>query len=51
VERAQVLRRMAPIQSAVPAAWPLVMKIVDDFCASGLLRTTSATVHGQGTSE
>jgi 5'-deoxynucleotidase YfbR-like HD superfamily hydrolase len=40
VERAQVLRRMAPIQSAVPAAWPLVMKIVDDFCASGLLRTT-----------
>ena len=40
VERAQVLRRMAPIQSAIPAAWPLVMKIVDDFCASGLLRTT-----------
>jgi 5'-deoxynucleotidase YfbR-like HD superfamily hydrolase len=40
VERAQVLRRMAPIQSAVPAAWPLVMKIVDDFCASGMLRTT-----------
>jgi putative hydrolase of HD superfamily len=51
VERAQVLRRMAPIQSAVPAAWPLVMKIVDDFCASGLLRTTTATVRGQGTSE
>jgi putative hydrolase of HD superfamily len=40
VERAQVLRRMAPIRSAVPAAWPLVMKIVDDFCASGMLRTT-----------
>ena len=51
VERAQVLRRMAPIQSAVPAAWPLVMKIVDDFCASGLLRTTTASVRGQGTSE
>ena len=51
VERAQVLRRMAPIQSAVPAAWPLVMKIVDDFCASGLLRTTPATVRGQGASE
>jgi putative hydrolase of HD superfamily len=51
VERAQVLRRMAPIQSAVPAAWPLVMKIVDDFCASGLLRTTPTTVRGQGTSE
>jgi putative hydrolase of HD superfamily len=41
VERAQVLRRMAPIQSAVPAAWPLVMKIVDDFCALGMLRTTT----------
>ena len=39
VERSQVLRRMAPIQQAVPAAWPLVLKIVDDFCASGLLRT------------
>jgi putative hydrolase of HD superfamily len=39
IDRSQVLRRMAPIQRAVPAAWPLVMKIVDDFCASGLLRT------------
>ena len=45
VERAQVLRRMAPIQSAVPAAWQLVMKIVDDFYASGLLRTTASAVH------
>jgi len=51
VERAQVLRRMAPIQSAVPAAWPLVMKIVDDFCASGLLRTTAPTVRTQEKSE
>lgn len=39
--REQVLRRMAPIESAVPAAWPLVLKIVDDFCASGLLRATA----------
>ncbi|MGH9258001.1 MAG: HD domain-containing protein [Vicinamibacterales bacterium] len=38
VDREQVLSRMAPIQSAAPAAWPLVLKIVDDFCASGLLR-------------
>ena len=42
VEREQVLRRMAPVQSAVPAAWPLVLKIVDDFCASGVLRTTAS---------
>jgi hypothetical protein len=33
---------MAPIQAALPAAWPLVMKIVDDFCASGLLKTTAS---------
>jgi 5'-deoxynucleotidase YfbR-like HD superfamily hydrolase len=42
IERGQVLHRMAPIQAALPAAWPLVMRIVDDFCASGLLKTTTA---------
>ena len=42
IERGQVLRRMAPVQDAVPAAWPLVMKIIDDFCASGLLRPGSS---------
>jgi putative hydrolase of HD superfamily len=39
LERAQVLKRMAPIETALPAAWPLVLKIVDDFCASGVLRS------------
>ncbi|MBI4886105.1 MAG: HD domain-containing protein [Acidobacteria bacterium] len=38
VNRGQVLRRMAPIESALPAAWPIVLKIVEDFCASGVLR-------------
>ena len=42
LHREQVLRRMAPIESALPAAWPLVLKIVDDFCASGVLRTTES---------
>jgi putative hydrolases of HD superfamily len=42
LEREQVLRRMAPIESAVPAAWPLVLKIVDDFCSSGVLRATTS---------
>ena len=39
IERDQVLQRMAPIERALPAAWPLVLKIVDQFCASGVLRT------------
>jgi putative hydrolase of HD superfamily len=39
--RDQVLRRMAPIELAVPAAWPVVLRIVDDFCASGLLRSAA----------
>ena len=42
LQREQVLQRMAPIESALPAAWPLVLKIVDDFCASGVLRTTES---------
>ena len=38
LDRAQVLRRMAPIQSTLPEVWPYVLTVVDDFCASGLLR-------------
>jgi putative hydrolase of HD superfamily len=38
VNRGQVLRRMAPIETTLPAAWPLVLQIVDEFCASGVLR-------------
>jgi putative hydrolase of HD superfamily len=35
VTRAQVLRRMAPIEDAIPALWPLVLEIVDRNCALG----------------
>ena len=35
VARSQVLRRMAPIETAVPALWPLVVEIVDRNCALG----------------
>jgi putative hydrolase of HD superfamily len=39
VTREQVLRRMAPVETTMPAIWPTVMEIVDVFCASGLIRT------------
>ena len=38
LDRVQVLRRMAPIESTMPEVWPYVLTIIDDFCASGLLR-------------
>jgi putative hydrolase of HD superfamily len=37
--RHQVLQRMRPIESALPRLWPLVMEIIDSFCASGVIRT------------
>ena len=38
VNRAQVLRRMAPIESAAPALWPSVLDIVERNCALGHIR-------------
>jgi putative hydrolase of HD superfamily len=35
VTKSQVLRRMAPIEAAIPAAWPIVLEIVERNCASG----------------
>jgi putative hydrolase of HD superfamily len=40
VTRSQVLRRMAPVQAALPDVWPFVLGIVDRFCASGAIATT-----------
>jgi putative hydrolase of HD superfamily len=40
--RDQVLDRMAPIESALPGVWPVVVEIIDAFCASGLIRVPSA---------
>jgi putative hydrolase of HD superfamily len=39
LRREQVLQRMGPIESALPRLWPLVVEIVDSFCASGLIHT------------
>jgi putative hydrolases of HD superfamily len=38
VTRDQVLRRMAPIETDLPALWPLVLDIIDRFCAAGVIR-------------
>jgi putative hydrolases of HD superfamily len=35
--RAQVLRRIAPIESTLPQVWPFVVELIDSFCASGLI--------------
>ena len=37
VTRAQVLTRMAPIETALPDVWPFVVDVVDRFCASGAI--------------
>ena len=36
--RAQVLARMAPIEAAMPAVWPMILETVESFCAAGVLR-------------
>jgi putative hydrolases of HD superfamily len=35
ITRAQVLRRMAPVEGALPDVWPYVVDVIDAFCASG----------------
>jgi putative hydrolase of HD superfamily len=41
VTRAQVLRRMAPIEAALPAIWPVVIEIVERNCARGHIAPNS----------
>ena len=41
LNRDQVLRRLAPVEAAIPRLWPVVVEIIDSFCESGLIRTTS----------
>ena len=36
--RAQILRRMAPIETSLPDVWPHVLEVVESFCAAGILR-------------
>ncbi|MCM3878616.1 MAG: HD domain-containing protein [Vicinamibacterales bacterium] len=38
LNRAQVIKRMAPIETAMPGVWPAVVKVVDTFCATGVIR-------------
>jgi putative hydrolase of HD superfamily len=39
VTRDQVMHRMAPIETAMPALWPFVVALIDHFCASGVIRS------------
>ena len=36
--RAQVLDRMAPIESSLPDVWPHVLAVVESYCVAGVLR-------------
>jgi putative hydrolase of HD superfamily len=36
--RAQILDRMAPIESSLPDVWPHVLDVIESFCAAGVLR-------------
>ena len=35
ISRTQVIRRMAPIERALPGVWPMVLEIVDQNCTLG----------------
>jgi putative hydrolase of HD superfamily len=35
ITRAQVLRRMAPIEDGAPGLWPMVLEVIDRACAQG----------------
>jgi len=36
----QILRRMAPIEVAMPDVWPHVLDVVESFCRAGVLQRT-----------
>jgi len=38
ITRAQVRRRMAPIEAGAPALWPFVLDVIDQACAQGWVR-------------
>jgi putative hydrolase of HD superfamily len=37
VTRSQVLRRMAPVESAMPGVWPFVVEAIDRACETGAI--------------
>jgi putative hydrolases of HD superfamily len=38
LKRAQILHRMAPIETSLPDVWPHVLDVVESFCSAGVLR-------------
>jgi 5'-deoxynucleotidase YfbR-like HD superfamily hydrolase len=42
VSRDQVMSRMQPVKVGMPEAWPVVLQIIDDACAAGIVKTTSS---------
>lgn len=42
VTREQVMERMQAVKIGMPLVWPTVMKLVDDACAEGMVKTTSS---------
>ena len=40
VTRAQVMTRMAPIESTLPEVWPFLLEVVERFCALGAIVET-----------
>jgi putative hydrolase of HD superfamily len=38
---AQILRRMAPIQSVMPDMWPHVLEVIESYCRAGVLRRST----------
>ena len=39
ISRADVLRRMEPVRADLPQLWPLVLDVIDGFCASGAINS------------
>lgn len=42
ITRAQVLRRMAPIERGAPALWPMVLDVIGRACAAGWISPDAA---------
>jgi putative hydrolases of HD superfamily len=42
LERMQIVRRMAPIETAMPAVWPHVLDVIESFCAAGVIRRSDS---------
>lgn len=38
ITRDQVLRRMAPIEATMPALWPFVLELIEQFSAAGVIK-------------